>query len=130
MKLKDIFRKLRYGRLYIIADSSDNSISLSDGFVAYIIRKDLGPIGKVAARVVQDEKGCYYIHFSADEGEDGTYRSVLCRNDYYDSIGFECLVPTVNRIFYDYKIAGEHAQMDVSVVKIKGRKLYKIDKKV
>lgn len=56
MKLKDIFRKLRYGRLYIIADSSDNSISLSDGFIAYI-RKDLGPIGKVAARVVQDEKG-------------------------------------------------------------------------
>jgi hypothetical protein len=129
MKLKDIFRKLRYGRLYIVADSPDNSISLSDGFIAYI-RKDLGPIGKVAARVVQDEKGGYYIHFSADEGEDGTYRSVLCRNDYYDSIGFECLVPTVNRIFYDYKIAGEHAQMDVSVVKIKGRKLYKIDKKV
>jgi hypothetical protein len=129
MKLKDIFRKLRYGRIYIIADSSDNSISLSDGFIAYT-RKNLGPIGKVAARVVKDDKGYYYIYFSADEDADETYHSVLCRNDYYDSIGFECLVPTVNRIFYDYKIAGEHAQMDVSVVKINGRKLYKIDKKV
>lgn len=127
MKTKDIFRRLRFGRLYIFADSSDNSISLSDGLLAYI-RKDLGPIGKVAARVVQDEKGCYYIHFSADEGEDGTYHSVLCRNEYYDSIGFECLVPTVNRIFYDYRIAGEHAKIDVSVVNIKGKKLYKIEK--
>lgn len=130
-KLKSIFRRI-FGNLYIICDSSDNSVSLSDELLAYI-REDLGPVGKVNARIMSGRKedkstGNYYIYFFGDEG-DGNYKSTLCRNDYYDSVGFETLIPTINRIFYDYSINEKVAKLKVKPVRIGDKKLYKISKR-
>lgn len=130
-KLKSIFRRFM-GNLYIICDSSDNSVSLSDELLAYI-REDLGPVGKVNARIMSGHKknkptGEYYIFFFGDEGDDN-YKSTLCRNDYYDSVGFETLIPTINRIFLDYSINDKVAKLKVKPIRIRDKRLYKISKR-
>lgn len=127
-KLKSTFRNI-FKRNYVLADSADNSISLSGGLLS-CIREDLGPCGKVAARIVLGNDGFYYIFFAGDKREDEeVYSSQLCYNDYYDSVGFETLIPTVNRIFYDYGIDERYRKLGVKAVKIGGRTLYRINKK-
>lgn len=98
-------------RLYVIADSTDNSVTFS---------KDLFRMLDV---MDQDEAKVFVFHLcnAASENPSGwagklyaftvnyqfsqeTQLADIQYNQLHRCIGFECLCPTVNQIFYDYNL--------------------------
>lgn len=127
-KLKNTFRKY-FRSMTIIADSLDSSISLSENLLSYV-RDDLGSVGRVSARIVEnidtDYRHHFFIQFYPWTEDKVLYSSSLARNDLYDSIGFETLCPTVNYIFYYYSIPDKIKELKVRPRKIGNKHLYEI----
>lgn len=95
--IKKLFHKGR--SLYVIADSTDNSVTFSEGLYR---RLDVEKLD--SAKVY-----CFFVPDSRNYGftvnppiEQETQFADIMYNSKYKTIGFECLCPTVNRIFHDY----------------------------
>lgn len=102
-KLKNWFRRRSF---YVICDPNDNSVTFSKALFKHM---DVMKLEKVQVYVFSlapsdralYEKGEY--GFILNPGfEQETQLADIQYNDKHKTIGFECLVPTVGRIFYDY----------------------------
>lgn len=101
--------------LYVIADPRDNSVSFSPRLWNRIRRKAIA--AGVNPRVLtfrMSDSGAYAFTLDADVEEQSSMSKVQ-----YDprtgSIGFESLIPTVNKIFYDYGAPTDEALSPVKM---------------
>ena len=93
-----IFR--RY--LYVDADPSDNSVTLSPLLLEFILRvTGLGENNVYAFRL--SSRGGYAFMLNPDISEE-TVTAPIQWNSKHHCSGFACNCPSVNRIFYDYGI--------------------------
>ena len=102
---------LRHRKLYVIADSRDNSISLSKSLF-----EEMGGYDMKCDKVIVFKVGTQYAftnqHGISEEGNTATFP--IQYNEKYKTIGFECAVPGLNRIFYDYGLPA-YVQLKLSV---------------
>lgn len=95
------WKSLRYHRYYIIADCSDNSITLSRKLYRHI---ELSSNCEDAAKVFVFQIpawGTYGFTVNPDLDCD-TQLADIQYNEKYKTIGFESLCPSVNLIFHEY----------------------------
>jgi hypothetical protein len=97
---------LRRRSFFVICDPGDNSVTFSKALFEYLKVMD-GDTAKVyvfslatGAAPFRD-KGEYGFILNPDFDQE-TQIADIQYNTQHKTIGFECLVPTVNRIFYDY----------------------------
>lgn len=111
---------------YIVADPRDNSVSFSKKLF-----KELDIMGKDVAKVfvfLIPETGHYGFTLNPDIKEETQLADVMY-NSKYKTIGFECLCPTVNRIFYDYGLpSGSKCKLSVRKKESVGLTYYQICK--
>lgn len=87
---------------FVIADATDNSITFSKQLVKQL-RLDELEQAKVFVFEIKKESGpkTYGFMLNPSIGQE-TQLADIMYNSKHKCVGFECLVPTVNRIFYDY----------------------------
>ena len=116
-------------RLYVIADAKDNSITFSRGLFKRM-------------RIMQQDEAniiCFRISGTSDYGfmlnppgidTASTQIATVMYNSEHKCIGFESLVPTVNRIFYDYLLpANSTWKLPVREYSLPdGRRYYRIER--
>lgn len=111
--------------MYIIADATDNSITFSKRLF-----NDLNVMNQDAAKVYTfyiPQSKCYgFILNPAIEQE--TQLADVQYNEKNKCVGYECLVPTVNRIFFDYGLPADiRCKLSVRIRKTdNGVKYYQI----
>lgn len=103
-KIKNWFRRRTF---FVICDPNDNSVTLSKALF-----KHMDATSKGAAKVYT-----FFVPYGDGAGEYGfivdpqfdceTQLADIQYNSKFKTVGFECLVPTVNRIFYDYDLTHE-----------------------
>ena len=120
--MKGLMGRVLGREYYVVADPRDNSVTLSRDFVR---RLKLGSAGAAKVMVVRvSDTGEYAFVLNPDVG-DGTALADLQYNAKENCIGFESLVPTVNRILYDYGLgAGAAVRLDVSICRSAGGMCY------
>lgn len=102
-KLKNYLESLR---LYVIADAKDNSISFSHGLYKRLNVMKQDQALMMCFKVSGTENYAFMMNPPGLTQEDTQLANVMY--DYNErSVGFECLVPTVNRIFYDYGLPAD-----------------------
>lgn len=108
---KKIIDWFRYRHMYVIADASDNSITLSRSLFKHMGGLELDQakvfVFKIptAGRRPQDSEARPIYAFTVNPEFPADTEPPLADIQYnskYKTIGFETLNPTVNRIFYDY----------------------------
>ena len=88
--------------LYVVADPSDNSVTLSPLLLEFILRvTGLGENKVYAFRL--SSRGGYAFMLNPDISEE-TVTAPIQWNSKHHCSGFACNCPSVNRIFYDYGI--------------------------
>lgn len=85
--------------LYIIADAADNSITFSRQLFKHLDVMKLD-VARVYVFYIPQTK-CYGFMLNPPIAQE-TQLADVQYNSRHKCIGFECLCPTVNRIFYDY----------------------------
>ena len=115
--VQKIITWLRSLFVYVIADATDNSITFSRRLF-----KQLNVMGLDVARIyafyIPDTR-CYGFMLNAPI-EQETQLADVQYNSKHRCVGFECLCPTVNRIFYDYGLpANVRCTLSVKVCKTK-----------
>lgn len=107
---------------HIVADAADNSITFS----RKLFRK-LRKAGLDAAKVYVfwvPELKCYAFALNP-ELDTETQLAEVMYNSKHKCVGFESLVPTVNRIFYDYGLpSGIHCKLTVKPCRTKTGMLF------
>ena len=129
--LRNMFRAIlnwfRRRSFFVICDPADNSVTLSKALF-----KHMDVMEKDKAQVY-----AFYIPCGDNTGEYGfivnpefdceTQLSDIQYNGKHKTVGFECLVPTVNRIFYDYGLPHDSkVKLSVKVCKTGDLNYYKI----
>lgn len=127
MKIKKLINRLRSIGCYVIADANDNSVTLSR-----LLFRHMGAMRLEITKVFVfrlPETGHYAFTLNPDIEQD-TQLADIQYNTKYRCVGFECLVPTVNRIFYDYGICPNiRVKLDVCIETApNGMKYYIISK--
>lgn len=124
-KLINWFKLRRH--FYIIADASDNSMTINQELYNAMNVENAEDIRIFVFRV-EDSFG--FIINSEETKNDNVHYSTLQYNSKHKSIGFETLNPTVNRMFYDFKLPGTITKCKLSVTKekVKERTYFKIHK--
>jgi hypothetical protein len=118
-----VWRWYRHRSLYIIADATDNSITISKGLFRYmdVINLDVAKVFvfRLCNTIpVGNKTGTIYAFMLNPALNQPTQLADIQYNAKHKCIGFECLVPTVNRIFYDYGIpAGTRAKLSIQPTK-------------
>lgn len=127
-------------KLYVVADATDNSVTFSKALFrlldvmdrevepkVYVFEiKTAGePAGTVAGKEesvpLHTEQGKQYGFCINPPFEQETQLADIQYNAKHHCVGFECLVPTVNRIFYDYGLKAEtRAKLTVVPARING----------
>lgn len=128
-KLKNWFRRRSF---FVICDPSDNSVTFSKALFHHLKVMD-GDTAKVyvfslatGAAPFRD-KGEYAFVINPDLGGAETQLADVQYNAKHKTIGFECLVPTVNRIIYDYGLPHDHkVKLSVKAGRSGDIKYYKI----
>ena len=125
-KIMQWWRSLRY---YVIADPTDNSITLSKRLFHHI--KDNAAEGDAPTVFVFriPENGTF--GFMLNPGiQQPTQLCEIQYNGKHKCVGFESLCPSVGRIFYDYGLVGDSKSviLSVSVRKINGKTYYQFDR--
>lgn len=116
-RIKDWLRRRSF---YVIADPNDNSITFSKALFRH-----LDVMGMDVAKVYVFRIGCKYAFTLNPEIDQPTQLADIQYNDKHKTIGFECLVPTVNRIFYDYALPHDkRVKLTVQVRSVKGITCY------
>ena len=95
--ISDFKNWLRRRTFFVIADPADNSITFSKALFRHMDVMEMN-VAKVCVFRVADE----YAFAVNPDIEQETQLADIQYNSKFRSIGFECLVPTVNRIVYDY----------------------------
>lgn len=114
-------------RYYVIADASDNSITISKELYEAMGVENAEDIRIFVFRV----KDCFGFAINCEETKSGNVQySNLQYNSKHKSIGFETLNPTVNMMFYDFKLPATMTlcKLTVTKEKTKGRNYFKIHK--
>lgn len=124
----NMFKKLRYWMsrhaYYVIADPADNSVTLSKALYRHMGVEELDA-AKVYVFFVP-EADCYGFILNPDFNQE-TQLADIQYNGKHKTIGFECLVPTVNRIFYDYGLPHDRKiKLSVEICKAGDIGYYKI----
>jgi hypothetical protein len=118
-----VWRWYRHRSLYIIADATDNSITISKGLFRYMDVMNLDVAKVFVFRLcntipVGNKTGTIYAFMLNPALNQPTQLADIQYNAKHKCIGFECLVPTVNRIFYDYGIpAASRAKLSIQPTK-------------
>lgn len=109
--IKQLLDKWRMRHMYVIADARDNSVTFSKGLF-----KRLELAGLEQAKIF-----CFAIPETKEYGftlnpkmEQETQMGDVQYNGKYKTFGFECLNPSVNKIFYDYGL-GHSCAVKLSV---------------
>ena len=103
---RNLIERLEAMRLYVIADAKDSSVTFSRG-----LYKRLRVMRQTEAKIIVfTVSGTHDYAFMMNPPgltkEDTQLADIMY--DYSDgSVGFESLVPTVNRIFFDYGLPAE-----------------------
>lgn len=126
MIFKSIVKWWQSFRLYVIADPSDNSVTLSKALFRHIknnARED------EPARVFVFSLGYPYTkRYAFMVNPDIDKPTQLCDiqfNSKYRCIGFETLCPSVGKIFYDYNLpASGRVKLSVSIRKTTHNKMF------
>ena len=121
-----LIRKWRSLRYYVIADPSDNSVTLSRPLFAHM-RKEAGDDASVFVFRIPHH-GTFGFMLNHDIAEP----TQLCQIQYngkYRCIGFETLCPSVGRIFFEYGLpALRPVKLSVSVHRTpQGKTYYQFD---
>ena len=119
------WRWLRHAKLYVLADATDNSITLSkwlfrmmdvysqDEAKVFVFQLTPSLFGNAINRPLIE-----YAFTLNPKLEQETQLCEIQYNQKHRCIGFETLLPTVNRIFYDYNLpAGSCCKLSVDVEK-------------
>lgn len=111
--------------MYVIADATDNSITFSKRLFKSLNVMKLD-VAKVYTFYIPDVK-CYGFILNPNF-EQETQLADVQYNQKKHCVGYECLVPTVNRIFYDYGLqANTRCKLSVKVRKMpNGSRYYQI----
>lgn len=127
-RLTNWFRRRTF---FVICDPTDNSVTLSKALFKHMDVMD-GDAAKVyvfslATGVPPFKDRGEYGFILNPEFDCETQLADIQYNDKYKSIGFECLVPTVNRIFYDYGLPHDkRVKLSVEVCHTRDIQYYKI----
>lgn len=89
---------------WVVADATDNSVTFSRALFKKLRIMDMDEAKVFVFKVAGT--GSYGFMLNPPIREDTQLAEVMY-NGRYRCIGFECLVPTVNRIFYDYGLAAD-----------------------
>lgn len=125
-KIKGIYqrmaRALKYhsnpGLYYVIADATDNTFTLSEELFEHMGVMELD-VAK--AFVFSVGQGHYAFMLNPELGQPSQLADVQY-NSKYRSIGFQSLCPSVNRIFYDYRLPhGSRARLSVKPCSLRRR---------
>lgn len=125
-----VWRWYRHRSLYIIADATDNSITISKGLFRYMDVMNLDVAKVFVFRLcntipVGNTTGAIYAFMVNPPFSQPTQLADIQYNAKHKCIGFECLVPTVNRIFYDYGIpAASRAKLSIQPTKYNDNEYY------
>jgi hypothetical protein len=101
--LLGVWRWYRHRSLYVIADPADNSVTLSRALFEHmdVMNQEQAKVFMFSVGDGSAGTGIYAFTLNPDI-EQPTCLADIQYNSKHRSIGFESLVPTVNRIFYDY----------------------------
>lgn len=102
-KLKKYLESLS---LYVICDAKDNSVTFSTGLFKRlrVMKQDQAKI--IVFTLAGTHDYAFMLNPHGVTAEQTQLADV--KYDYTDrSVGFECLVPTVNRIFFDYGLPAD-----------------------
>lgn len=105
------WRWYAHSRLYVIADATDNSITFSKALfrLLNVMDKDEEPkvyvfrIANFFHEYPKNVTNVYGFCLNPSFGQE-TQLADIQYNSKHHCVGFECLCPTVNRIFYDYNL--------------------------
>lgn len=102
--LLGVWRWYRHRSLYVIADPADNSVTLSRALFEHMDVMNQEQAKVFMFRMSGASRHCSKVYaFTLNPDiEQPTCLADIQYNSKHRSIGFEALVPTVNRIFYDY----------------------------
>ena len=133
--LHRLYTAVRWHGMFVIVDGADNSVTFSKRLAMHIGVWQLETCKVwtfVITNLVSADNRKQYA-FMPDPPLDPkeTYLSDIQFNGQHQCIGYECLIPTVNRILYDYDLpAGKAAKLRVIPVRVfagdKKRTAYKI----
>ncbi len=135
MILKNIFSKTRQWwdnrKYYVIADSRDNSVTLSQALFTHI-KNNTSDKNNTDVFVFRIEETGHYGFIINPTFDTPTQITTIQHNPKYKCIGFETLNPTVARIIYDYAIYenDKPCKLTVTVHRLvnDGRYYYRIEK--
>lgn len=101
--LKIILDWLRYRHMWVIADATDNSITLNKALCHHmrLLEHDQAKVFAFYVPAVEPHQGHYGFMLNP-EFDKKTQLADIQYNTKHRTIGFEMLNPTVNRMFYDY----------------------------
>lgn len=103
--MKKLYKKILswfYSRdMFVIADATDNSITFSRALTRHMNLMHLDE-AKVFAFYIPSK--LHYAFILNPEFDQETQLADVQYNSKYKSVGFEMLNPTVNRMFYDYRL--------------------------
>lgn len=128
-KISAWLKRIRFFRLYVIADPNDNSITFSKGLWQHIMHN--------APRKESAKVFVFSVPASATFGfiinplfDRETQIADIQYNEKYRTIGFESLCPSVNLIFNRYRLPAETAlRLPVTVSQtLDGKMFYRIER--
>ena len=101
--LLGVWRWYRHRSLDVIADPADHSVTLSRALFEHmnVMNQEQAKVFMFSVGDGSAGTGIYAFTLNPDIGQP-TCLADIQYNSKHRSIGFESLVPTVNRIFYDY----------------------------
>lgn len=125
--IKRMINWFRSNRLYVIADMTDSSVTVSKKLYKAMGVEDADCI-RIFVFKAGNEFG-FSVNWEETECEDMPY-SNLQYNSKHKTIGFETLNPTVAKMFYDYNIPSDitKCKLSVSIEDANGRSYFKIHK--
>lgn len=126
--LSRLIQQWRSVRYYVIADPSDNSITLSERLFKHIKgNAEAGDSAQVFVFLIPNENT--YGFMVNPQIEQPTQLCSIQYNDKYRCIGFETLCPSVGRMFYEYGLPHEgRVKLSVSIRDTNGMTYYQIDR--
>lgn len=84
---------------YVIADAKDNSVTFSKGLFN---RAGISKMEKTKVFTFYIPEFEQYAFTFNPKLEQETQMADIMYNSKYKCVGFECLIPTINKVFYDY----------------------------
>lgn len=127
-KLKNWIRRRTF---FVICDPADNSVTFSKALFKHM---DVMKLDEAKVYVFSLAPNDWALHEKGEYGfilnpnfEQETQLADIQYSDKHKTIGFECLVPTVNRIFYDYGLPHDKpVKLSVVVCRAGDIQYYKI----